>query len=511
MSDQETTLVPATESDLSGPVADADGRRSTSLYRAMWRWHFYAGLFAIPVIVMLSLTGIVYLFRPQLDSVLYGALRDVRPGASVVDYQQQLDAVTERFPDGSVDAVMPPHEADRSTQFEVTAEDGTPYSAYVNPYTGDYLGSRNHHHDPSYIALQLHGSLWSGVWLGWVPGGVDPAKWGDWYIELVACWTVVLVVSGVYLWWPRGKRKRRRDGVIVPRWNARNRRVRWRDVHAITGVLFSFVTLFFLISGLAWTGFWGPQVLTRAMDVTNGNYPAALLEGATSTKAGDLTTGFKPGWASSNLPVPLSGEPGSPVQHAGHHRVGTLTWDPSQGAPLDAVVTTAQQQYQPGFAIFMPADETGVYTVFAGPDVDPKPVQRAGQGGTMFIDQYTAQPVANLPESSYAFGARALDWSISVHEGREWGWISQTLTLFGTLALLLSVATSLVMWRARRPKGLGAPRKEPNRKRMLGVVVITLGLGVLFPLLGLSIVVLLLLEYLLIRRVPRLSRTFGMQ
>ena len=490
----------------------ASPTRTTSLYRAVWRWHFYAGLFAVPVIVMLCVTGIVYLFRPQLDSVLYGSLRDVRPGASVVDYADQLKTVASHFPDGSVDSVMPAYRADRSTQFGVTGADGTPYYAYVDPYTGRYLGSRNINHDPSFIALKLHGSLWTGAWLAWLPGPEDAASWGDWYIELVACWSVVLVVTGVYLWWPRGRTRRRGssrgDGVLVPRWNARNRRIRWRDVHAITGVVFSGVTLFFLISGLAWTGFWSPQVLTRVMDVTNTNYPQQLLDGATSTQVGDLTE-FKTGWASSQLPVPVTGESGNIAQHAGHQGVGLISWDPSKGAPLDAVVATAQQHYAPGFAIFFPSDPTGVYTVGSYPDVDPKPVQKAGDGGTMFVDQYTAAVVADLPEAGYKIGARAFDWSISLHEGREYGLVNQLLVLVATLAILVSVATSLVMWRARRPKGLGAPRKEPDRRLLAGVVVITVGFGLVFPLLGASLVVVLLLDLLLVRRVPRLARALG--
>jgi len=481
--------------------------RSRSLYRAVWRWHFYAGLFAVPVIVLLCLSGIVYLFRPQLDGMLYGPLRDVRPGRSVVDFQQQLDAVKAHFPGGSVDAVMPAPTPDRSTQFEVADASGTPWSAYVNPYTGQYLGARNHYRDPSFIALKLHGSLWTGAWLGWLPGGVDPALWGDWYIELVACWTLVLVVSGVYLWWPRGRR--RREGVLLPRWSSGNRRVRWRDVHAITGVMFSFVTVFFLITGLFWTGFWSPNVLQRVEDVSNQNYPQSILDGASSTKVGDLTTGSTTAWASSTLPVPLSGEPGNPVQHAGHQGEGRISWDPSKAAPIDAVIATAQTLLPPGFALFLPGDDTGTYTAAIGEDLDPQPVQPVGGGRTVFIDQYSAKAVVNAPESSFRALPRAIDWGISVHTGREWGWVSQLVALSGTLMILLSVATSLVMWRARRPKGLGAPRKEPDRRRMLGVVVITAVLAVVFPLLGGSILLVLALEFLVVRRVPRLARAFG--
>ncbi len=37
-------------------------------YRAVWRWHFYAGLVCIPFLIVLSITGAIYLFRPQVEA-----------------------------------------------------------------------------------------------------------------------------------------------------------------------------------------------------------------------------------------------------------------------------------------------------------------------------------------------------------------------------------------------------------------------------------------------------------
>jgi uncharacterized iron-regulated membrane protein len=34
----------------------------------LWRWHFHAGLFCIPFVVVLALTGSIYLFKPQIDA-----------------------------------------------------------------------------------------------------------------------------------------------------------------------------------------------------------------------------------------------------------------------------------------------------------------------------------------------------------------------------------------------------------------------------------------------------------
>jgi len=35
-----------------------DAAASSKLYRAIWRWHFYAGLFVVPFLMMLAITGL---------------------------------------------------------------------------------------------------------------------------------------------------------------------------------------------------------------------------------------------------------------------------------------------------------------------------------------------------------------------------------------------------------------------------------------------------------------------
>ncbi|RMU85631.1 hypothetical protein ALP22_05555, partial [Pseudomonas coronafaciens pv. porri] len=52
---------------------------AVSFYNLAWRWHFYAGLFVAPFMILLSLTGIIYLFKPQLDNLMYSDLLYVTP------------------------------------------------------------------------------------------------------------------------------------------------------------------------------------------------------------------------------------------------------------------------------------------------------------------------------------------------------------------------------------------------------------------------------------------------
>lgn len=40
-------------------------------YRAVWRWHFYAGLLVLPVLCLMALTGALYLFKDEIDADVY--------------------------------------------------------------------------------------------------------------------------------------------------------------------------------------------------------------------------------------------------------------------------------------------------------------------------------------------------------------------------------------------------------------------------------------------------------
>lgn len=563
-----TNSAPAEGAEPAAALAAGEPRarkRAPKLFPAVWRWHFYAGLLSIPVIVILCLSGIVYLFKPQIDAVAWGGMRNVQPQAQTRSYAQQQAAVLQAFPGAAVVQVAPPPHDDRATEFDITTEAGDPRRVYVDPYTARVTGDRNPANSLTSIALDLHGMLLTNRFLD--EGGM----WGDRIIELTASWAIVLVVTGVYLWWPRG-RARRRDA-FIPRLRAKSVRMRWRDLHAVTGVMFAFVTLFFLVTGLAWAGIWGAKVWTPLSQKVGASYPAGTFDGASSGKVADLIKHGKAAWAAGELPLlpsqaaatdgktasaPVSPQDVAAEQaaggtsggagatagkaghvghaghlssagladlaadrpdveirsgsdgHAGHTHHDTIVWDPAKGAPLDALIGRAQQLgFKPGYTISYPEDAAGSYTLSQFPDADVHANQTAGSERVAYLDQYTALPIGDYGFDEFGPLAKATDFGIALHEGRELGWISQLLSLLGTLALLLSCATAIVMWRKRKPKGLGAPRRQPSRKLGIGVTLITLGLGVVFPVLGASILVLLVFDLLIVPRVPRLSRALG--
>ena len=66
-------------------------------------------------------------------------------------------------------------------------------------------------------------------------------------VELAASWTIIMIVTGLVLWWPRGAN--RLGGVVYPRLS-RGSRLFWRDIHSVTGLWICGLALFLLLSGL---------------------------------------------------------------------------------------------------------------------------------------------------------------------------------------------------------------------------------------------------------------------
>jgi hypothetical protein len=56
-------------------------RPDGAVYRAVWRWHFYAGLLCLPVLVLMAVTGGLYLFNKEIEGLVYRDLLRV-PAAS---------------------------------------------------------------------------------------------------------------------------------------------------------------------------------------------------------------------------------------------------------------------------------------------------------------------------------------------------------------------------------------------------------------------------------------------
>jgi uncharacterized iron-regulated membrane protein len=107
---------------------------------------------------------------------------------------------------------------------------------------------------------------------------------------------------------------------------------------------------------------------------------------------------------------------------------------------------------------------------------------------------------------------RIVGVAISAHEGHLFGWINQALGLLTGAGLLTMSISAGWMWWKRRPSGLlGAPLLAASPRLGPGLGVLIVALGVLLPTLGISLVLILVVERTVLSRIPPARRFLGLE
>ncbi len=209
--------------------------------RTIWRWHFYAGMFCIPFVLILSVTGTVYLFKPQLIAAREAKIDQQITSGTAHPVHHQIAAAVASLPGGQFESLQLSPQATGTATRVMVAHDGSSRCVYVDPVSLAILATTDERDSVEEIAKTIHGELLMG-------------KRGSYLVELAACWTIVMVLTGLALWWP--KNSRWGAGALYPRLGIQGR-LWWRDVHSVGGVWASGLILFLVVTGLPWATFWG--------------------------------------------------------------------------------------------------------------------------------------------------------------------------------------------------------------------------------------------------------------
>ncbi|MDV2449481.1 PepSY-associated TM helix domain-containing protein [Xanthomonas hortorum] len=533
-------------------------------YRAVWRWHFYAGLLVLPFIIWLALTGAAFLYQDAIDRSVHYGLKVVPVGALRVSAQHLVDAA-QRSDGGTLFRYTTPSRADASAEIGLVDAHGMRQVVYVDPYRARVLGTLPEHGTMGWTIRRLH----SLELIGPLARGL---------IEMAAGWAIVLVLTGMYLWWPRG----RRGGVLSVRGKPAQR-LFWRDLHAVTGASVGAVLLFLALTGMPWSWLWGAQV-NRWVNGHDFGYPVGLRVQQPMSQQ-RLTETTDPAWSLRQARVPesvvpergavgvdeglhdgrvgvpradavravdphsnprsaprpapaaraLQGSRASSAQavldrpegtganfhpahaehlehiahiahsqhlghlehsehpsqseHAAHGGTGSVA-APGHGAiGLDAAMTRFDALgIVPGYSISPPRGVTGVYTA----SVYPADLQRQR---VIHLDQYSGAVLLDMTYRDYGPIGRALEWGINVHLGQQYGTANQLILLLACAAIVLLCVSAAVMWWKRRPAGgLGVPPLPADPRTLRGLMVLLVLCGLIFPLVGLSLLLMWLFD-----------------
>ena len=451
-------------------ATDTPSAFGIKLYRAVWRWHFYAGLIVVPFLTFLALTGLIMLYGNSIDTFL-GPKYHVTSGGQRASAIAQALAAEQAVPGGKVSLFVSPARADIASYFIVKA-DKAQTVVVVDPHGPKILASYSRDNTWFNWASGLHGTMWVG-------------DIGDRILEVTAGLGIILVITGCYLWWPRDGRGI--AGALLPRLSLKGWAL-WRELHKSIGFWMSVVLLFFFVSGMAWTGIWGAKYVQAW-----STFPSAKFD---NVPLSDKTMATLNGGALKEVPWPLE-QTKLPTSGSQAGIVGVPSGQPVN---LNTVADFAKTiGFDGQFRVNLPDGEEGVFTVSAD-SMDGDTNSPFGDH-TVHIDQYTGKVLADIGFADYSLAGKSMAAGVALHQGNLGLWNTLLNTVFCLGIIFLSVSGVVMWWKRRSIGTLSAPLYPRDYRVPKAILVIGVLVCAAFPLTGIAVVLFAIVDFLLPKHV----------
>ncbi|MEM9158518.1 MAG: PepSY domain-containing protein [Verrucomicrobiota bacterium] len=428
------------------PANSITKRFSAKVYQAVWRWHFWAGLLISPVLVIVSITGALYVFKPELERVMYPEIM-LNEGISHVHagFDTFANRVEERDPTHKLHFINVSKDPARNWEgfAEVSGPNGTRglLRYYYNPRNRKIAGTLDNETSFFRVVLAIHRRLMGGT-----PGRI--------IVEVAVSWTIITVLTGAYLWWPRKKGKVR--GVWIPR-NKGSVRSLLRDWHAIPAIYLSIFIVAIMVTGLLFTKVWGTAF--RASVFLSGGFPEFFIS-----------------------------PPKSVVEE------GAEMPADSDAISIDQAVATGFNHFdfhKAGFGLDLP--HSGSNDAFSITTDTKEPFS---DRAAIFIDRFSGETLAFATNDDLPWQTKAVLLFYPIHVGSIFGLATKVLAVISCLLLIAMSVTGVWMWWKRKPIGtIGAPRKTPAKTIPAWIAWFAVALAVFLPLVGLTLIFLFLIDW----------------
>lgn len=304
------------------------------------RLHFYVGVLVAPFVLVTALTGLAYVFVPQLDHLVYRHELSVPAAGRRLPLAEQVRAARIAHPEGTVTAVIPPQHARDTTQvvLDVPARGDKQRTVYVDPYTDQVRGA----------LTTSFGDRPLTTWVGELHRSLHLGPIGRVYSETAASWLWVLAGSGLLLWLRRHRRARHRARSLLLLDLAATGRRRTVSWHASLGVWLTVGLFFLAATGLTWSRYAGAR-FDHALSSLHAHAPivATTLPGSPRpVRLGEVDSVLavaRAGGLSGPVEIDVAGGPGQAWTVAGTGRSWPLQRDMVAVDPATSVVTARER------------------------------------------------------------------------------------------------------------------------------------------------------------------------
>ena len=366
-----------------------------TLRKLLVKIHLYLGLAASVVIIIIGLTGAALVFEQELDQALHPHLWRVMPQERTIPFQSIVDAVRETYPSHTFLTV---ERGDHPEHPYVVSTDAD-FQVFVNPYSGEILGAREHTQTFFGLMFAVHRTLLAG-------------DIGRTIVGVATLLVVLLLGTGLYLWWPRSAA--RVTSSLTLRWTAGWKRLNY-DLHSVLGFYASWYLVVIALTGLVWS--------------------FSLVHDALF-------------WLTGSPPPPWKSPPSSIVTGTG------------PGITLDIAVRKADDAI-PGARTTelrlpqTPRDPISFVKRLPG-TLNPN------AQSFLYLDQYTGAIMRTDRYEELSSGAMLRLLVYPIHVGSIFGRATQLLAVVVSLLVVVSAVTGVLLWWQKQSPARRAPDTYPS-------------------------------------------------
>lgn len=217
-------------------------------FKKITAWlHLWLGLISGLIVIIVSLTGAAYIFEKEIRS-LYEPWKFVQPQEKPFLLPTQLTANARGILKDQKPTSILYGQRNESANVTVANRDkGTSLIVYLNPYTGKviYSEKKSRKSSSDFFRFVLNGHRY--LWL--------PKAIGSHIVGAGVLMYVILLISGIIMWWPKKWIKSIRDKSFKIKWNASFKRVNY-DLHNVAGFYVFLILLMTSLTGLVYSYSW---------------------------------------------------------------------------------------------------------------------------------------------------------------------------------------------------------------------------------------------------------------
>ena len=373
--------------------------------------HLWLGLISGLVVFILSITGCLLAFQTEINNAINKKTFFINPPANAATLSiTQLQANANKALNGNASFITTFSDPKRSWEFlEYKPGDQTPFwflntvdrykSAFINPYTGEVLMIKDYKNDFFILVKYLHWNL------------LMNDKYGQPIVGYATLVFVLLMISGLILWWPKNLRKTNVDKSFKIKWKANFKRLNY-DLHNVLGFYAFFIGIILGLTGMVWAMKWFEKTVyvVASQSVTPPNFINSISDSTQKALKNPLDLAFFT--AKRSMPEA--------------QRIG-LT--PASG--------TKGVIYVSGYR--------GKETFY---DYDQ-----------LQFDQYTGKLLSRQNFKDKNSGEKIIGMNYDIHVGAIWGLPGKILAFLASLICASLPVTGVIVWLGKKKKSKKKPQK----------------------------------------------------